>query len=147
MRHFIIFSLTTLLLVGCAHTTSSHYTQTVQSWRGGNAKTLLKTWGRPDSVSMAQNGDTVYFYNTRSYSNYASQVSPMNRMRTNSNGQLSMTNSTANTTSPWNRGTMSMHCTAAFIVNKQGKIADIQTKGTACYGSETFAKRLKNPQG
>lgn len=126
MRHIIILSLS-ILLISCA-TTGNYYTQTTQSWRGGNAKKLVKTWGRPDKIIANNQTGTVYFYNTRSYSNLSSQLA-----RTNSN-------------SPLTGKPSSTVCTVAFTANKQGKIVDIQTQGHGCYGNSSFAKHLSNPQ-
>lgn len=146
MRHFITISLSTLLLVSCAYKSSSQYAQTVQSWRGGSAKTLVKTWGRPDSVAKTAGGETVYFYNTRSYAHTPTQMSAGVGMHINQDGRPTLNRPTANTTSPWSRGSITQVCTAAFIADQHGKITDIQTKGSSCYGSDTFAKRLSNPK-
>lgn len=142
MRQAIIISLT-FLIMGCSSMTTNHYTQTVQSWRGGNANTLVKTWGKPDKIAQTRTGDIVYFYNTRSYSNNSRQTSPAIGVSVSREGRPILANNSP--TNTWYRGSVTQTCTAAFVTNKQGKIIDTQTNGAGCFGSANFSKRLTNP--
>ena len=65
MRHYISLGLI-LLLSSCASSTN-YYPKTVQSWRGGNDQNLIKTWGRPDGMTAAKNGNSILIYKSSSY--------------------------------------------------------------------------------
>lgn len=142
MCYFIGLGLV-ILLAGCATTTTNYYTKTIGTWRGGNAETLMKTWGTPDDKIASANGNTVYIYKTMSYSQSPTSPSPTVGVSVGANGRPVMVSS-PNTNTVWSRG-MSISCVTAFVVNKQGIITAVQSRGDHCFGGETFAKQMKNP--
>jgi hypothetical protein len=138
----ILFS---ILLSSCATTTTNYYTQTIQSWRGGNVKTLLQRFGRADSRIMAGNGNMLLIYKTENYHTYNTTASPTVGVHFNSSGKPIMT-SVPNTNPSWNRsGALSLTCSAGFEVDKHGTIVDTQVQGNGCYGDENFASKWRNP--
>jgi hypothetical protein len=129
---------TTLLLSSCAATTANYYTQTIQSWRGGNAQILIKRWGQPDQQLRKRGGGSVYLYRTQSYNAYHSPVSPFGVPVSNNSRQ-------PNTNNVWNRGLFSLTCSALFETNAKGVIVNTQIEDQRCYGNENFAKKYSNP--
>jgi len=65
MRLLVSFGLI-ILLSGCASLTNS-YTNTIQSWRGAKATSLVSRWGRPDIKVVGQSGNTFYIYRSKTY--------------------------------------------------------------------------------
>ena len=133
-----------ILLSSCATTTSNYYTQTVQSWRGGNVTTLITRWGRADSTITAGDGNTLLVYKTEGYRTYNTTASPAVGVNYSGSGKPVIV-STPNTNSSWSRGTMSLTCSVGFEVDKHGTIVDTQVQGPGCYGGENFAAKMGNP--
>ena len=142
--------LCTLLLIvlvfflsGCA-STANHYTQTVESWRGGRVCDLMARWGSPYKQIVGNNGSRVLVYKTRSYVKTPERVT--GRVNVSMGDQDSpLINPMPNTNTTWSRG-VSYSCIAAFKVNRQAMIVGTQTEGTGCYGSVNFAKSMGNPR-
>ncbi len=119
---FIFGSVLIALLAACTTSMGNYYTQTVQSWRGGNINTLHHRWGRPDSRYSGPNRSVVYVYNTNIVSRTSSAL--------NANGA--------------NRGPMSHTCSAVFTVDRSGTIIDTKVLGKNCYASAKFAQRMSD---
>jgi hypothetical protein len=143
MRFIVGLSLI-ILLSSCATTTTNYYQQTVQSWHGGDANTLIKRWGAPDRRTIGPDGNSLYLYQTQSYRNLNTPSSPSIGVNFNAEGHAVMT-TTPNTNMAWNRGAMSYSCVTAFEVAKNGTILNTSIQGSSCYGNESFASRMKNP--
>ena len=141
---FIIGSGLIILLTSCAATMTNYYTPTVQSWRGGNINTLYQRWGRPDGRFTGPNGNVVYVYNTSNYRSNSAPSSPAIGVNFTPGGKAVVT-ATPNTNN-WNRGPQSLTCSSTFMVNPKGVIIDTQVSGNNCYGSESFANRMRNPK-
>ncbi|TAK74761.1 MAG: hypothetical protein EPO11_06430 [Gammaproteobacteria bacterium] len=143
MRYDIIGLGLIIFLTSCATTTTNYYTKTIGTWRGGNANTLVKTWGMPDDKVVGANGNTVYVYKTSSYNpSLGPSPGPTVGVNISASGRPVMI--TDPNTNQWSRD-MSISCVTAFAVNQQGIITDIQSRGNHCYGSESFANQMKNP--
>ncbi|RDI40213.1 hypothetical protein [Aquicella lusitana] len=142
MRSIIVSGLV-ILLSGCATTTNNYYTKTVDSWRGGHVSALVKQWGPPDQRVTGTGGNTVYVYKTESYHSSGGTASPSVGVHFSPGGKPVMT-TTPSLNPAWNRG-MTLACMATFEVNSQGIITETKTLGNACYGSESFASRMRNP--
>lgn len=143
MRYFFCFGLA-ILLSSCAATTANYYQQTAQSWQGGQARSLVKRWGAPDRVESRPNGNTVYIYQTQTYRNFNAPASPSIGVSTNRSGRTLLTSS-SDSNMTWNRGAMSISCMTAFEIAPTGRILAFESQGTSCYGGESFANRMKNP--
>lgn len=143
MRHLIIVGLV-ILLSSCAGTKSNYYTQTVQSWQGGNINQLIKLWGRPDGSGTGSDGHKMVIYRTQSNRNNGSSAAPSFGVTAGASGRPVLT-TYPSTNRTWNRGVMSQTCTAAFEADKRGTIIATQVKGTGCYAGESFANSLSNP--
>ncbi|HTM63118.1 MAG TPA: hypothetical protein VL360_01300 [Gammaproteobacteria bacterium] len=144
MRLLILSGLS-FILAGCATGSSAYYTQSVQSWRGGNISDLTNIWGRPDTIMPGSTGNTVYVYKRQSFVSTNSSYSPSIGVNTR-NGGIPVITSTPNINTPWNRG-FSTYCLAVFTSNSKGKIINTEIQGTNCYISETKARGLMNPKG
>lgn len=132
-----------LLLAGCAASSSGYYTQSVQSWRGGNAKDLVKVWGTPNSTMADAGGGMVYVYKRQNFYNSNSIYAPS--IGVNSVTGTPVITAMPNVNTPWNRG-LSAYCLATFTANAEGQIVDTFIQGTNCYISESRAKALANPK-
>lgn len=147
MRFIIVlgYSVFTILLSSCTTTTDNHYTQTIQSWHGGNVNRLVERWGAPDNKVMEPNGNTVYIYKTQSYQNYNVPTSPVVGVNVSPVG-TPIISVPPDTNSVWNREPISLSCIAAFEANKEGTIVNTQIQGNGCYGSQGFANSKGNPE-
>lgn len=132
----------TFSLMGCATSTVNHYTQTVQSWRGGKVDSLLEHWGTPDSKMITHQGNTVYVYKTESYRADTTQTGPVIGLSGNDSRPVSA----VNTNNTWNRGRQSVSCNAIFVANAKGLIIETQIQGHGCYGGQHFADKRSNPK-
>ena len=137
MRLFICSLGLTILLAGCASSTSNHYTQSVQTWRGSQISTLISQWGKPDESIIAPNGDRTYLYKSQSTAlNYPS-FSPAQGVTYSKGGRPILTTSpTTNMSS--SRGNTNSFCMAAFEVNAKGVIVSTQLLGNGCFGQTGF---------
>lgn len=142
MRTILLLCLA-CLLSACAN--SNNYQQTLQSWQGGNTKTLVERWGRPDEKMTAPNGNTVMVYYINRTRTTTPPSSPVVGVHIDQSGRAVMTNS-PNTNYTWNRGPASLACSTMFEANPNGKIINVQSKGPGCYATEGFAAQRKNPQ-
>jgi hypothetical protein len=144
MRKYILLGFT-LLLASCAANNSGVYTQSVKSWQGGNASSLLAVWGKPNTTSVGPGGNTVYVYKRQNYTvvnnNYAPQIGVNGR----TNGTPVIT-AMPNVNTPWNRA-LSTYCLAMFTAAPGGKIVDTNIQGANCYISKSEAASLANPKG
>lgn len=143
MRFFMGLGLT-ILLSGCATSTTNYYTQTVAGWRGGNVKSLLKRWGMPDERIISPSGSVLYLYKTESYRTYNGPSSPAIGVNYSRGGRPVIVN-TPNTNTTWDRGALSITCMAAFEVNPRGEIINTQVQGHGCYGGDNFMAKNGNP--
>ncbi len=119
---FIFVSVLIALLAACTTPMGNYYTQTVQSWRGGNINTLHHHWGRPDNRYSGPNHTVTYVYNTNIVSRTSSAL--------NANGG--------------NRGLNSHTCSATFTADRSGTIIDTKVIGKNCYASPKFAQRMSD---
>lgn len=140
---FILGTCLTILLTGCTTTTTNYYHKTVCSWQGGDAKTLVQHWGRPDNILNASNGHSLYIYQSQSYRNMNAPSMPSIGVHRVGNGATLATTSNLNMT--WNRGPMSTTCVAAFLVGPNGEISRTETHGSSCFGNQHFAQLMSNP--
>lgn len=131
-----------MFLTGC-ESSVNHYTQTVDSWRGGNTKDLERRWGTPYRKIIAQNGASVYVYKTKSYHAQPAAIGPNFNVKLGEGNEPAIY-SLPNPNMSWSRG-FSNSCIAAFKVNKYGTIIGTQTEGSGCFGSANFAKNMGNP--
>lgn len=144
--YFMIVPLATaILLSSCATSTTNYYTPSIQSWQGSNVNTLIQQWGRPDYKVTTASGNTTLAYKTESYSAYVSPSNPQIGVNA-SNPERPVIVVPQNTNNTWNRGTLSINCTAIFTANKQGTITDTKIVGQSCYGGEVFAQKYANPR-
>lgn len=132
-----------ILLSGCASTKTNYYTQTVQSWHGGNVNALIKRWGIPDDRLKSPRGNIVYVYKTESYRGDSAPMSPAVGVSFTPGGTPIMTTG-PNLNNTWNRG-MSLACITAFETDANGKIISAQAQGPGCYASEALAAKMRNP--
>ncbi len=130
-------------LVACTQSKTNYYTQTVQSWQGGNIYSLMKRWGMPDNRMQSSSGNRVYLYKTENYHANAAPVSPTVGVHFTPGGKPLLT-TTPNPDAAWNRGS-SLACIVAFETDPHGKIINTQIAGSGCYGSEHFARKMGNP--
>lgn len=130
-----------ILLSSCASIQANYYNQTINSWRGADINTLLKKWGRPAKKLNTLSGSTVYVYKKQEFRNPESLTSPAVGVNYRPGGTPIVT-----TTRPtnWNNG-LTLFCIAAFEVNKEGTIIDVQTQGNNCFADSEFMNRMKNP--
>lgn len=144
MSHIITSILLIMFLASCASTTANHYTQTVESWRGGDTRDLTARWGIPDQKLVGANGSSVYVYKTKSYMPPPSRIGSKIDVILGS-GDKPIIVAMPNINKTWSRGGASFSCIAAFKADKSGKIIGTQTHGSGCYGSDNFAKIMGNP--
>lgn len=142
MRQILVTSIA-FLLVGCA-TQANYYTQTVQSWRGGNINKLVNRWGRPDDRALTADGHIAYQYQTASYHHQASPHAPLAGM-TIQGGQNRPAILNQNTNFAASRGGITYNCQTTFISNRQGTILQVVEQGYGCYGNSHFASTHSNP--
>ena len=134
-----------ILLSACATTTNNYYPQTIQSWRGGDAKALVSRWGMPDKRFAGPNGTTVYVYQSENYRANTGRFSPSVGVNFNRTGTPTMTTQ-PNTNFSMDRG-ISLNCTSMFVIdNKSGKVVSTQSQGNNCVGNSSFAEAKSNPQ-
>jgi hypothetical protein len=142
MRLLVLLGLSAAI-AGCATGSSSYYTQSVQSWRGGNISDLARVWGRPNQVMAGSGGNINYLYKRQSFASTNANYSPSVGIHAR-NGGASVVTSTPNINTPWNRG-FAPYCLAVFTATPKGKIIDTEIQGTNCYISQSGAQRLMRP--
>lgn len=143
MRQVIVIGCVSLL-IGCASSTNNNYTQTVQSWRGGNIANLVARWGSPNDQAVGPHGGTAYVYNTTSYQTVQAPTTPSIGVHYTAQGAPVITNS-GSAVMNMDRSGLSLNCTAIFIADPTGKIIDTKVKGAGCYGGTDFSARMGNP--
>ncbi len=145
MRLLISLGLS-LLLAGCAASSSGYYTQSAQSWRGGSATDLINSWGKPTTTIKTADGKTVYTYRHESYESATTTYSPSigvtNRGRSNS---IPVMTAMPNANSPMNRGLMT-YCQITLTANAKGVIVATATEGNSCNNITRHDKALANPK-
>lgn len=144
MRHALLIALFALL-AGCVSTTNSNYTQTVESWRGGNIKPLMARWGTPTEQVPGPNGTVAYLYKTQSYPTVRTAGGPNIGVHYTGRSAPVITNTNTAVMNGADRGSISLNCTSIFVANSQGQIIDTQIEGVGCYGGSYFATRMGNP--
>lgn len=127
-----------ILLAGCATTTNNYYTSTVNGWRGSNVKALTQKWGMPNEKIQGPHGDTVYIYRTEGYRANVGQASPAVGVNFNGAGRPVIVTATPTLNSPGSRGLV-LICTTIFMADAKGTITGAETRGSGCYGGESFA--------
>ncbi len=141
MRHLLL-SICMCILSACG-TTTNYYTQTVESWRGGNINTLTERWGKPDARMPTNDGNIAYLYQTASYHNNPGPSSPQVGVNFTPGGRPSII--TQNTNFAASRGGITYNCLTTFVTNRQGKILRVEEQGHGCYGSSRFSNNKSNP--
>ena len=142
----ILYSALILLLAGCTSVTSNYYTQTVQSWRGGNVHDLMNRWGTPDTKVVSPNGNMFLVYKTESYRSYTAPSSPEVGVHfTGKGAPVLVSGPNPGAASNWNRGGGVITCYAGFEANPQGVIIRTQVQGAGCYSGQGFATQRGNP--
>lgn len=132
-----------LLLASCAASSSGYYTQSVQSWRGGNARDLARVWGAPSEVTPDRGGNTLYIYKRQGViptnPTYSPRIgiSPQDR-------SAAIITATPNIHTPENPGLITS-CVTTFTANPQGSIIDTSVEGTHCSNNRDDAQSLANP--
>ena len=142
MRKFCLIS-AAILLSACSTTTTNYYQPSVESWHGASLNALVKQWGRPDYKVASPDGNITLAYRTQSYSTYTPPTSPAIGVN-NAAGRPVITVA-PNTNNTWNRGQLSITCTAIFKANAKGVITQTNIQGTNCYGGQGFANQYANP--
>ena len=132
-----------IFLLSACTATAHHYTSTINSWRGADLHSLVNTWGVPDKKIVTPTGHILFVYYIQSYQNYAGPSSPSIGVHVNSTGSPVMT-VTPNTNMAWNRGNMSLMCTAIFDATSTGYIINTQLQGHNCYVYEYMSKKMPN---
>lgn len=138
----MIFSGLTILLAGCATTTTNYYSSTINSWQGGKSNKLMSAWGQPDRRIEMRDGSSILIYKTTSYRTYSTTGSPAIGVNTSGPNPVLVTQ--PNTNNALESRTLSLDCFATFEVNKQGTIVKTQYTNHGCYAGHTFADRLAN---
>lgn len=137
MRHLTLIG-SAILLASCA-TTTANYKQNLQSWSGATTQEVVQRWGKPDTFSRTAQGQTLLVYRKERASNMTTPTSPAVGVSINREGRIVMT-TVQNTNMTWNRGSMSLVCTTAFVANTKGIITDVDAKGPGCYGNDTITR-------
>lgn len=143
MRRLTLLAMISLLSA-CA-TTASNYTQTVDTWRGGNVKTLFARWGSPDDQATGPAGNTGYFYTKTTSRRYAAATTPSVGVNTSAQGHPVVVATSPAIMNANSRGSMSLTCTAIFIVNPQGVIVNTKTQGIGCQSGSNLPPQMANP--
>lgn len=130
------------ILSSCASTTN-YYTPTVNSWRGANINTLLKTWGVPDNKLTGPAGNIVLVYNQQRFNTSMGATSPSVGVTFTPGGTPIMT-TIPNTNFTATRG-MTAICTTLFVADAKGTITQIKSSGP-CYANARFQASRQNPQ-
>jgi hypothetical protein len=141
MRLTILTGLT-ILLAGCATTTSNYYSSTIQSWQGGSLSRLKSIWGQPDREIITAGGNKILTYKTTGYRTYSTTGSPAIGVNVAGSNPIIVTQPSTN--SALETRTLSLNCYATFVVNQKGVITSAQSTGNGCYASHAFADRLGN---
>lgn len=124
MKKLIVISLL-FLLAGCQ--TEAKFKQSMNSWIGSDAQSLVNQWGYPASTMTAPNGNEVYVY-SNSGSAYIPQTTTYNTTA-NAYG-----NSVYATTTGYSSGgyNITYSCTIFVEVNSAKKVEHILWKGNNC---------------
>lgn len=144
MRQLMLLVIT-CLLSACA-TTSSNYTQTVTTWRGGNVKTLFERWGTPNDQAFDPSGNTAYFYTKNTTPRFPSTASPSIGVNYSRQGSPVITTNSA-VMNGAARGNTGLSCTAIFTVNKKGQIINTEVHGVGCNLGGNLSENMINPNG
>ena len=131
-----------IVLSSCATTMDNYYSQTVESWRGGNINSLINRWGRPDERMSGPSGTTMYVYKTMGLRNANGPSGPNIGVHVSSSGHPVMT--TTPNTNNWTRGGSTLNCVTAFVVNPKGIITEVNFEGPRCYANQTFQENKSN---
>lgn len=140
--HFLIIGLI-ILLSSCSNPyLGNYYSQTVESWHGGNAKALVARWGAPDKEIISNDGNKFFIYKSNSYRT-ANTTTAQLGLNFRDDGKPVIV-STPNPS--WSRGALATNCMTAFETNKKGTIVSTQMGGNGCYGNASFAETRGNPK-
>lgn len=142
MRYLL---LTLIAMLSACATTASNYTQTVDTWRGGNIKTLFARWGSPDDQAVGPGGNTGYFYTKTTSRRYPVMQSPGVGVNTTAQGHPVIVSTNPAIMNGRDRGSMSLTCTAIFITNAKGIIVNTKTQGIGCNSGGNLPAQLANP--
>lgn len=132
-----------ILLTSCSIGSSGYYTQSVNSWRGGNIKDLTTIWGHPHDIIKTRGGDTILIYKKQSFVS-TNAAFPPNISVHPRNGGAPIVAFTPTINTNWNRG-FAAYCFTIFTATSAGKIVDTAIQGSNCYMSQSQAKQLNNP--
>lgn len=121
----IIALILTFALSGCA--TEAKYMAKLDSWKGKNIHDFFESWGYPDNIIKAPNGNTLCIYNF----NATSHVPQTSNTTSNYNviGNSIYGNSTTNSYGGY---TIQHTCTTFIEINSINTIVGWQFKGNAC---------------
>jgi hypothetical protein len=132
-----------LLLASCAASSSGYYTQSVQSWRGGNTRDLARVWGAPSEVLPGRNGHTLYIYKRQSVIAANPTFSPSIGISPQDRGATIIA-ATPNIHTPESRG-LTASCVTTFTANPAGRIIDTSVEGIHCSNNRDDTQSLANP--
>jgi hypothetical protein len=123
----LLWTASALGLSGCA--TTQRYSDMVNSWQGQRAEALVNTWGYPDRMITAPDGNPVYVYtHTSVYQTPAYTTGNFTHVTTE-NGQTTIMQSPAYI---GGGQTYYQHCTTWFEINKDKRIVHVSFRGNDC---------------
>ena len=127
-----------LLLTSCA-TTANYYGQVVNSWNGGNAKTLLQYWGKPNQTVITASGGKEYAYMTSSRHRFPYPSTPDFVIVGPNNQTIGMA------LPPNNPEYYTLHCITTFVVDQKDNIIATSYSGGGCFANEAVGEARSNP--
>jgi hypothetical protein len=120
---------------------NSRYSNTVASWDGASAASLIQAWGPADQVIPGQHGTKYLIYKSTGYSAMDGRASPAIGINMSAKGRPVIV-TTPNTNSAINRGTLTLNCITIFEVNAKNTIIHTEYKGNGCRTSQRFTNRI-----
>lgn len=142
MRHLTLLAFA-FTLSACHTGINSYYTQSVQSWRGGNVRDLQAVWGKPFENITTTSGNKLYVYKRQDFYNKQANYSPQIGI---TNPERPVTVITAMPDANTERG-QHAYCIISFTANAKGTIIATDIQGTDCQISQSSALPLANPKG
>ena len=139
----IIISVLVIFLTSCAGNSGGHYTQTIQSWRGASASSLIRVWGNPDEKITERSGKSLFIYTKESFSAEQKLYSPAIGVSGTKDRPVII--ETNNINEIWNKN-LALKCTVMFIANPNGVITHTKIIGQNCFIKDSLARSLANPK-
>lgn len=106
-------------------------------WPGKNVNELTSTWGRPNRIDTAFNGNWEYMYNAKN----VQPRSPMGESRTMAFTGPNNTTYGVNVPSPSAQLPQPITCVAVFQVNPNNIILSVKEMGNGCNGNVIWPGR------